>query len=240
MDELEFRKRAFANPYDNDPDFIQAAEKNPGCKRVYDELMQLENRLGGVLRDVDIPQNLASRLKQNSASGGHGALRSHYLLAASVVFALALTLSMLLPQRPNAADLELHDDLVQHLHHQQVHYRGDSEVSWAQVSAVVSAAGGRLHAHESLNEAQMKFANDCDISDRVSHSAHIVIQGAQGPVSIIYLHSSPVSTVVRIKDHQFDGRIIPLSEGNLVIAGDKGEALEDWEAIAHSAFEWNL
>lgn len=244
MDELEFRKRALANPYDNDPDFIQAARNSPGCKAVLDEVRQLEDQLGSTLRNINIPQDLAGRLKQHSIQtpAARGATRSHYLMAASVVLAVALTLSFMLPSRPSAADMALHDDLVQHLYHEQPSYRGnDAQVSWEQVHAVVGAAGGRVHnGHAALQQAKMKFANDCDISDRVSRSAHVVIEGSRGPVSIIYLHSSPVSTVVRIKDSQFDGRIIPLAHGNLVVAGDKGEALEHWEAVAQSAFEWNL
>lgn len=243
MDDPEFRKRAFSNPRDNDPDFLSALQDSSARKKLLEELSALEDRITDALTSVEVPQGLADTLKQHvpgnpvvTAPGW----RRYMLVAASLFVAVAVSLSIVLPDRPSAQDLALHDNLVSHLYREAPRYSGDNTtVSWERVEQVITESGGKIHDNQMIRSQHLKFANDCNFGSAVS-GAHIVIQGEKGPVSVIFLRASPVRKAMQISDDRFAGRIIPFDKGNLAIAGEKDESLDRWENLATQTFEWSI
>ncbi len=242
MDDLEFRKRAFANPSDDDPEFTDAAKTHPDRQRLLDELISLENDLAETLNAVSVPDNLAHRLKQQGGSGMQppSRFRPYLTLAASLVIATALTLAMLgQNSQPNAREAALHDQVVAHLRDEASEYAGDEQISIEEVAQVVSSRGGELADQSRLADIHLKFAKECIVGE--SHQGtHVVIQGENGPVSLMYVDSSPVSEEMELDDGRFSGIITPHREGNLAIVGEKGESLETFRSLAENGFNWSI
>lgn len=243
MDDLEFRKRALANPYDTDADFVAAAATSPSRQKLVQELQTLDSRLHEVLQSVTVPTDLAQRLKSREirtpAPKAKTTFSRYYALAASLVIAVGVTMSVgLQSARPSAADLQFHDEVLSHLYREAPRYHsGLEDISWQQISQVMTEAGGHLREDERIKTLHIKFANDCNIVP-ATRGAHIVLEGTKGSVSVIIINNSPVTTKFDVNDPRFAGRIIPFGVGNLIIVGEKEEPLETYEALITDAFEW--
>lgn len=241
MDDLEFRKRALANPHDTDEDFVAATASTPERMRLVQDIQALDKRIVATVNAVAIPADLATRLKSRQPRVSRptkSVWTSYYAMAASLVIAVGVILSIgLQSANPSAADLQLHDDALRHVYREEPRYdRAASDLSWQQINAVIAEAGGHLRDDERIKTMHVKFANGCRLASGTG--AHIVLEGTKGSVSVLIIHSSPVKTRFDVNDPRFAGKIIPFGEGNLIIVGEKEEPLETYEALLTDAFEW--
>jgi hypothetical protein len=246
MDDLEFQKRALANPQDCDEDFIAAAETSQQRQSLLQNAKELDAKIHGVLLSVSSPAELANRLRAiptQTATVVSLPVKSrtnrYYAMVASLVLAIGILFSSnLLSTRPSAADLKFHDDIIGHVHREAPRYENSTvSLSWQQISQVIAEAGGHLRDDERIKKMRIKFANDCNVIPS-SKGAHIVLEGSKGSVSVIMIHSSPVSTKFDVDDPRFTGKIIPFGEGNVIILGEKEEPLESYESLIAETFEW--
>jgi hypothetical protein len=244
MDDLEFRTRAFSNPHDDQADFSAASESDPDKRRLVNELIDMDKLILKSFSATPVPPGLRSKLldlttkEHQSAKTGRYLSRPAYALAASLVLATGLGFSVT-QSRPNAADLALHDALLAHLHHEAPRYSGTTAIQWSQVEAVLHAAGASLANGQEVARLHLTFANLCGLGGS-QRGAHIVALGQHGPVSIIFINNTPVSTRVKLKDDRFKGQIIPLEQGNMAVIGEKAESLGRFEKMMRSNLEWSI
>lgn len=243
MDDLEFRTRALSNPLDEQDDFRAAADASPERRHLLSELNAFEQDLRRTLNAVEIPAGLKGRLNQHARPASPLRSRRFVALAASLVVATGLALNLFLQPGPSAQDLALHDELVEHLHQEapvyQPHYEnGNVSISWNQVEAILTASGTSLKSSEELAAMHMIFARLCGLGG--SRSAHLVTRGEHGPISIIFIKTTPVSRGIELRDNRFQGRIIPVSEGNMAVIGEKNEALGRYEKLLRENIEWSI
>ena len=87
MDELEFRRAVYADPYSNDPRIKAAAEADPAKKAFLAELRQLDANIAQASK-VPVPHDLAHKLIWQGTitefSAHKKKTRSYIALAASV------------------------------------------------------------------------------------------------------------------------------------------------------------
>ncbi|MCB1664610.1 MAG: DUF3379 family protein [Pseudomonadales bacterium] len=243
MDDLEFRRRAFANPHDQDPEFLAAAAASPERSRVLSQLQVLDERVSKAARSVPVPKDLAARLKAREVPAHKPektSMRRYFAVAASLIVAIGLILSPgLITARPSAADMKFHDDVIGHVYREIARYSpGLDDISLNQINSVLEETGGHLRDDDQIKQMHFKFANGCSIAQN-SKGAHIVLDGSRGAVSVIVVHNSPVTTKFDVNDSRFAGKIIPFGEGNLIIVGEKDEPLDVYENMIESAFEWS-
>jgi hypothetical protein len=243
MDDLEFRKRALANPHDSDEDFVAATGSTPERMRLVQDIQALDKRIVEMVSAVTVPADLATRLKSRQPRVSRpvkSVWSSYYAMAASLVIAVGVILSIgLQSANPSAADLQLHDDALRHVYREEPRYeRAVNDLSWQQINAVIAEAGVHLRDNERIKTMHIKFANGCRLASGTG--AHIVLEGTKGSVSVLIVHSSPVKTRFDVNDPRFAGKIIPFGEGNLIIVGEKEEPLETYEALLTDAFEWAI
>jgi hypothetical protein len=243
MDDLEFRKRALANPHDSDEDFVAATGSTPERMRLVQDIQALDKRIVEMVSAVTVPADLATRLKSRQPRVSRpvkSVWSSYYAMAASLVIAVGVILSIgLQSANPSAADLQLHDDALRHVYREEPRYeRAVNDLSWQQINAVIAEAGVHLRDNERIKTMHIKFANGCRLAS--GNGAHIVLEGTKGSVSVLIVHSSPVKTRFDVNDPRFAGKIIPFGEGNLIIVGEKEEPLETYEALLTDAFEWAI
>ena len=250
MDDLEFRRQAFANPSSHDQDFLNAAQASPERTQLLLQLQALDARVSAAARSVQIPSGLAARLKarEEPAANDHAIVTSkkpkfkrYVAAAASIVVALSLILSPgLTTARPSAADLKFHDDVIGHVYREVARFDTKREdASLVQINSVFEEAGGQIRNVDRIKQMHIKFANGCNIAQN-SKGAHIVLDGEKGSVSIMVVHNSPVTTTFNVNDSRFVGKIIPFGEGNLIIVGEKDEPLDKYEAMIAETFEWSI
>tara|TARA_R100001039_G_C1853818_1_gene115320 strand:+ start:1005 stop:1733 length:729 start_codon:yes stop_codon:yes gene_type:complete len=242
MDDLEFRTRAFSNPSDQQEDFRAAADASPERRKLMGELNDFEHQLQRTLGSVDIPAGLKRKLTQHARPASPLRSRGLLAMAASMVVATGLALNLFLQPGLSAQDLVLHDELVEHLHQEapvyQTGYDNGNAISWSQVETILTASGTALKSPEELAAMHMIFARLCGLAG--SRSAHLVTRGVHGPVSIIFIRTTPVSRGVELRDERFHGRIIPVDEGNMAVIGEKNESLGRYEQMLRENIEWSI
>ena len=247
MDDLEFRKRAYANPNDQSPEFLAAAQASPERLQLLQQLQALDKRVAAAANSIKIPEGLAAKLKAVDSNIVHiepkkSGLKRYLAVAASLVVAFGLALSPgFFGARPSAADLQFHDEVLGHVYREASRYeQSRDDVSFSQINTVLEReAGGHFRDNERIKQLHIKFANGCNIANN-GRGAHIVLDGTKGSISVMVVHNSPVSTKFDVNDSRFSGKIIPFGEGNLIIVGEKDEPLDAYEAIISEAFEWSI
>jgi hypothetical protein len=72
--------------------------------------------------------------------------------------------------------------------------------------------------------------------------AHFVVQGEQGPVTVLLLPNEKVNGPERVDEDGFVGTIVPLQiGGSIAVVGEPGEtALEDIQREVAAAVQWRL
>tara|TARA_R110002167_G_scaffold14659_2_gene59105 strand:+ start:830 stop:1576 length:747 start_codon:yes stop_codon:yes gene_type:complete len=248
MDDLEFRRSAFAEPQSQDPEFLAAAQSSPERTALLLQLQALDARVSAAAQSVPVPSGLADRLKALEEPAANDAVvenkskaRRYIAVAASLVVAIGLILSPgLITARPSASDLKFHDEVIGHVYREVARYDTKREdASIVQINSVLEEAGGHLRNEERIKQMHIKFANGCNIASN-GKGAHIVLDGEKGSVSVMVVHNSPVTTTFDVNDSRFAGKIIPFGEGNLIIVGEKDEPLDKYQAMISEAFEWSI
>lgn len=248
MDDLEFRRLAFADPQNQDPEFLAAAQSSPEHARLLRQLQALDSRLSAASRSVPIPSGLVARLKAREELAANDAVVAskpratrYFVIAASLVVTVGIFLSPgLTTARPSASDLKFHDDVIGHVYREVARYDTKREdASLAQINTVLVEAGGQLRDADRIKQMHIKFAKGCNVTPN-SKGAHIVLDGERGSVSVMVVHSSPVTTTFDVTHSRFAGKIIPFGDGNLIIVGEKNEPLDKYEAMIVDAFEWSI
>ena len=97
MDELEFRRRIYADPETTDSDVVEAAKEDESKRSFWNEQKQFDKQLKQALK-VDVPEDLASKLiwQQSADEFTRYKRRSRWYLAmaASVAFTVGIGLTM--------------------------------------------------------------------------------------------------------------------------------------------------
>ena len=257
MDEIEFRKRVYANPSRPEQDVLNAAQENPAYQQILDQSQEFETDMASLLRDVEIPQGLADKLlalptqadrgttAANLAdrSAANSSLFQYYAIAATLVMAVGVTISLTFNSGLSTADLALGNEVIEHLYLEEAEINAitqgiDSSIlAMPAVNIAMQDSGTRLVNSEFLQEIPIRFAMPCTILPAYQ-SAHLIIQGSRGAVSVIIINNSPVSVEYRIRDERFAGVVVPMESGNMILVGESNEDLDQYRDLFSNNVDW--
>lgn len=247
MDKDEFQSRAFANPFDDDQAFLDAARSSPQHQLLIEELQHFDRRIQAAAQSVHIPEDLASRLKSHIHSES-AAVRPHarrspdfrwLAIAACLLLAVGLSAPLLLgTSEPSAADLAMGQQVLRHVYAETADFVADHDVNFVQINQVMASVGGHIADNDSTRDLHFSFAKPCLILSPDNTSAHFVMQGEHGSVNVILMNNAPVDQGFAVKDDRFSGSVSPLSSGNLVLIGEKDEGLEDFAKLLADNIDW--
>lgn len=222
MDCSEFRRQLLIDP--RAPGLADAAQQRV-CEDAparLAEALALEQRIDAALA-VPLPQGLAERVI--------AALPSEPVQSPARWWPLALAASLLLSAligwswlRAPAGGHGLIADSVEHLSHEPYALTRTDEVPAALVERMFAESGIRLAA----NPSGLTYLNRCPLGERMS--VHMVMAGAQGPVTVLYV---PGERVERM-DTRFEMvavRTLPFASGALVLLA---ESNRDFDRIEHA------
>lgn len=236
MDDLEFNNRAHSNPYDDSREFHDALAGRSDRQQLLNELQALDNQLRELSSSLAIPPHLRAKLLTPPKPSW--LTRSAYALAASLVIAVGLTVSTL-SYRPSADEIAMHDAMIAHLYHEEPRYQDATPISWEEVEPILTEAGIHMSMLDGSTPLIITFANLCRFGNN-QRAVHLVTVGEQGPVSVLLVRSSPVGGEIAVEDQRFQGRIKPVSQGNMAVIGEKNEKLEQVESLLNRTVEWNI
>lgn len=264
MDELEFRQRVYSNPHDLDKDVLEAANNNPAYQNILKELQELDTKVGSLLNNVAVPAELAEKLlaipdqtiAEAVAPGEVTPMASskqnffqYYAMAACLLLAVGVTFSLIYNGRPGdggptANELAFADEILAHLYVDVEEIDAlnsgtfiDAVVTLSVVNEVMANAGTQLRNSNAMQALAIRSAKPCEIL-AVFQSAHLLVQGNMGAVSVIVINNSPVSAEYKIGDGRFTGVVVPMSEGNMILVGEINENLDLYKNLFADNVEW--
>lgn len=82
----------------------------------------------------------------------------------------------------------------------------------------------------------ISYAMNCTINGH--EVPHLVVQGVEGPVTILLMPHEQVAQAVPLLGQSIEGVILPVGEGSVAIIGTRGEALDHWQQQVMEKVHW--
>lgn len=244
MDELEFRKRVYANPQDPGPEALAAARENPAYRLILDRSIEIDKRLRSVTQDVEVPAGLEARLMQIAETDPDAGdsdrvvepkrarVYRYYAIAASLLLIVGVAYTQLLGPAPGS----LESEVIAHMDHEESQLAAiragslGTEVPMPVIAEVMNVVGAQLRAGDYLETMAVRYANPCLILPGYE-SAHLIIDTADGPLNVIVIDNSPVAAELEFAGRGFSGVVVPLPAGNLIVLGDSAADIQSYRDI---------
>jgi len=228
---LEFRRTVGAEPFSTDSAIEVHAAGCATCARHRDELRAMDAVLARAMR---IDPSPAAGIR----AGSHGPQaparspswpRRWLAMAASLVAGVlvATTLWLSYPE-PSLAG-----EVIGHALHEPESWTARQAVAEDRLEAVLGPSGVRLRA----DAGRVTYAKRC-FFDR-HWVPHLVVQTAQGPVTVFLLGHREVDGPARVEERGFAGVVLPAPRGSIAVVG---RGVTDLDTIARQVFDavdWN-
>ncbi|MBL4573281.1 MAG: DUF3379 family protein [Gammaproteobacteria bacterium] len=262
MDELEFQKRVSANPRDLDDEVLAAVRANPDFQKIVDKALAFEDSLVSLIEAPEAPEGLLAQLlsipgndeleseKVPQAHSNVSPIRAkkqsyfqYYSVAASLILAVGIVFSLNFNGGPSSADIVFGNELLAHLHHdiEEIDDITNGEtyeiLDLDEINFSMANAGTRLVSYDGTQGFDVRSAKPCEILPAYQ-SAHLVLKGSYGAVSVIVINNSPVDVKFSIRDERFNGIVVPMEQGNMILVGEKNEDLNQYASMFSENVEW--
>lgn len=252
MNNSEFETRAYANPDDQEQDFLDALKEDPSRQQLLEEIRAFNQQMSKTMNGPTPPEGLADRLKslaidQAKTESNVVNLKEEkrfsfsmrtLALAASLVLAVGVTYSVLFNNyRPSDSELAFGELVIDHVIMELEELSISQSYNYLEVNQVIDTVGAQLHNASSLEALAVTFAKPCIVLPDFD-SAHIALLGSQGTVNVIVVNNSPVNSEFAIGDDRFSGVVIPMEDGNLILLGEKQERLDSYRQLLADNTTW--
>lgn len=222
MDELEFRRRIYANPDDTDDALIEAAKQDMKQACFWNDIKTLDKQIEKAV-DVPIPEDLANKLiwQQSMQDFARHKRRSRWYIALAASVAFVCGLSFTLWQHPANVDVEA--AALAHMRYAEIEMSHSAEpVNMQLVNAKLAQFGATLTA----DIGHIHSANYCHL-DKLQ-SLHLIVDTPQGKMSVFILPQDKNTPVPdRFSDQDYHGQSFAARRANVMIVGHRGEDLSD-------------
>ncbi|GHA12495.1 DUF3379 domain-containing protein [Oceanisphaera arctica] len=225
MDDLEFRRRAYADPNDKSSDFISASTTNAGNRQFMGEIKDFNHKLARALHEP-VPDTLPDKLmlshllRQPDKREGFG--WRHLAMAASVTFALGFSTRFMHfsaeaePLPPSIGQVAMSHVQWEMPFTQYV----DEAVSLSTINAKLEPYGTRIN--DMADVGKVYYANHCMFAG--GPAAHLVIQGEHDRVHVFIVPADRALQLVNsFSDDHYHGEVIPMTLNRLVVVSELEE-----------------
>ena len=219
MDELEFRRRVYANPETTDSDVIEAAKQDESKRIFWQEQIQLDKQLKQALK-VEVPEELVNRLiwQQSADEFARNKRKNRWYLAlaASLAFTLGIGATMWYHQ-----PVSIGGQALAHMQYAEL------EKAHTQVPVDLNMVNAKLASFgASFNQMLdgVEVANYCHLS--TVRSLHLIVETPQGKMSVFILpQRDDMAIPQEFADSHYHGESIQFNRANVMVVGDKGTDL---------------
>jgi hypothetical protein len=243
MNDREFTERLLANPQDSSAEFVAALQEAPGREALRADAhsfdLLLRRTLGQVTASAELRQTLlnpaqmeAAKSRREHAAANDSVIRRMLPVAACLVVALGVAFYSRVSQNA-ALEAEIFDHVYREamfLDNQQVIAMPDVNTKLDQVLNAQFATG------KDAAKMQVTYADDCWVARQITF--HMIMRGTNGAVSVMMIPNTPVDSEFSIGDERFDGMVTPTAAGNLVVIGEKQEAIAEYRNLVSDNLKW--
>ncbi|GGW74471.1 DUF3379 family protein [Alteromonas halophila] len=219
MDELEFRRRVYANPDTTDAEVVKAAQQDPGKRAFWNEQKKLDRDLKQAAK-VEIPDDLAHKLiwQQSAYEFARHKRRSRWYmaLAASLAFTIGLSFTLFTRQ-----PLNLGNEVLAHMVYaedEQAH--SAVPVDLRQVNAKLASFGASFT--DMIGDVEV--VNYCHLQS--VRSLHLILNTQQGKMSVFVVpNRDDISLPDNFADDRYHGQGVHMQRASIMVVGHKNANL---------------
>lgn len=221
MDELEFRRRIYADPNTTDSDVVEAAKADSNKRDFWNEQKQLDTQLKQAAK-VEVPEDLVNKLIwQQSAdefSRYKRKSRWYMALAASVAFTVGIGFTMWYHQ-----PVSLGGQALAHMQYAETERAHTLlPVNLEMVNAKLASFGASF----TDDIGKVEVANYCHLS--TVRSLHLILDTPEGKMSVFIVpERSDIRVPAEFEDKQYRGESLTLQRASIMVVGDKNADLDN-------------
>jgi len=231
MDDLEFRRRVYADPKSQAADLLDKENESQDNRLFVEDLQQFDEKIKQAM-SVEPPEGLAQRIILNQALNNHTQSKLHrrYMLSMAASFLLVLGLFSYILQPVSGIDLER--EVFAHVYEELNHLNEQQGKDTSQFNEALKKHGGKFLG----DFGKINYLGSCNIVNK--KGVHLILAGSQGAVTVMMLPEIKVSVEQVISDDRFHGSIIPTGKGSIAVVGEKGESLKEIKQVLENNFDW--
>jgi hypothetical protein len=221
MDELEFRRRIYADPNTTDSDVVEAAKSDNSKRDFWNEQKLLDTQLKQAAK-VEVPEDLVNKLIwQQSAdefSRYKRKSRWYMALAASVAFTVGIGFTMWYHQ-----PVSLGGQALAHMQYAETERAHTLlPVNLEMVNAKLASFGASF----TDDIGKVEVANYCHLS--TVRSLHLILDTPEGKMSVFIVpERSDIRVPAEFEDKQYRGESLTLQRASIMVVGDKNADLDN-------------
>ncbi len=238
MDELEFRRRLFAQPTDKDDELLEFAKQSPERMALLKELRAFDKELHQAI-DIDVPENLADKiiLKQTmsenpdkiKALSATRKRKSWYLAAAAsvaIVFGV-FTYQLVVPP------LSIGEHALAHVYHEMGSLESTQRFDIAEVNNRLAQLGGQFKTLP----GEVKYARFCNFKGQ--KGLHLVFESDFGPMTVFVVPSENKYLGDNyFSDEHFAGRVSHFPQGDTILVASTKAPLDEYQSRINESIQW--
>lgn len=204
------------------------------CRQLREDYLELDRQIRKAL-SVPVPEfSLPSINDQSTVE----TLKQPRRPATPLWFGLAATIALaawvgLQLQEGQPSRVLLADQIVAHMDHEaESRVASSVAVPEQRLFNVVNNGGVQLDRDVGL----ITYARSCEINGK--SVPHLVIQGRNGPVTLLLMPDEPVDGVTPLAGNAINGVILPHGNGSIAIIAERDEPLAEIEQRVMNAVQW--
>lgn len=220
MDELQFRRHAYANPFSKDEDFLKTINDNKEMADFINSLQKLDSKIEQAI-NIEPPIGLADKILLNHRLTTHQQKQkkryAFFSMAASIAIVAGLYLTHL-----RFGPIELSENSLAHVHHEENAFIANNNIQYQQINAQLSSINS-LKSNDFIEQpGEILYSTECVF--RGVKSLHLVMQSKEGKVTVFIVPKEKrIKTQSEFKDQHFLGETLSKNNAYLVFVGETKE-----------------
>lgn len=235
MDELEFRRRLYAEPSEVSAELQEFADSDTERQQFLSDIQQLDTKMHEAL-NIEVPENLADKILLNQRLSEHKQHkrrgRVHLAIAACVAFAFGMIFNLYNP----AAPLNLEQHALDHVYHELAALNNtDQQFAIEQVNAKLASFGGQL-THVPGDVSYLTFCNF-----KGQKGLHMVLSTQSGPVTLFIVPANNQrESSSQFADQRFNGSIYQSASATIIMLGENNTQLQPLQNQIKDNLIWQI
>ena len=218
MDDLQFRRKAYADPNCKEADFLQAVNEDKSRQESLNSIKALDHKIIDAL-NVDVPSSLAENLILRQQIKQHSSqikkTRVVLALAASIAFVAGVSFTLI----RNIGPVNLNEHAIAHIYHDDNALTTNQDISIDKVNQQLVSLIDMKGAHFTQQPGKVYFSSFCDFQG--VKSLHLVMQGKESKVTLFIvpeeerMHFKP-----SFEDDKYQGIIMKKDGTYMILVGE--------------------
>lgn len=234
MECLEFRRRLLIDPLCKEVDLLGHEEHCDECATFARDLRRKEIRLRALMRSIEPDPSLQAEIEEKTtAQPALATPPSHYGATMAMALLVATAIVWWVLRAGSLGGLDPAARMVlQHVEHEASHLTPGPAVSRNTLQYLFNRFGAQL----SGELGEVYFAAECMMSKDTG--IHLVLQGENGPVTMLMMPGENLSADVAIASTDWRGRVTPTPWGSVAVVGRAGEPTDQWTRRLLDSIRW--